>query len=95
MTSKVYRVFKHATGLVQEAYDVEFDRTNSSQEAQTNFDDVGNKPLREVTQNMLVGAIKPKEDEDEMQVFNMPLSLNVTQDDNKYEGHTNEDTYVR
>jgi hypothetical protein len=44
---------------------------------------------------MLVGAIKPKEDEDEMQVFNMPLSLNVTQDDNKYEGHTNEDTYVR
>jgi hypothetical protein len=67
LKSKVYRVFNHATGLVQEAYDVEFDKTNNSQEAQTNFDDVGNKPLREVTKNMLVGAIKPKEDKDEVQ----------------------------
>jgi hypothetical protein len=42
---------------------------------------------------MSVGAIKPKKWR-WMQVFNMPLSLNVTQDDNKYDGHTNEDTYV-
>jgi hypothetical protein len=27
---KVYRVFNHATGLVQETYDVEFDESNGS-----------------------------------------------------------------
>jgi transposase InsO family protein len=30
--SKAYRVFNHATGLVEETYDVEFDESNSSKE---------------------------------------------------------------
>jgi hypothetical protein len=59
-----------------------------------NLNDVGDEPLKnKAIKNMSVGAIKPKKWR-WMQVFNMPLSLNVTQDDNKYDGHTNEDTYV-
>jgi hypothetical protein len=44
--------------------------------------------------NMPIGAIKPKEDEDEVQLINMPSSSNVPQDDEKEERHANEDTFV-
>jgi hypothetical protein len=75
--SKAYRVFNHATGMVEETYDVEFDETNGSQGALKNLDDVGDEPLREVMKNMPIGAIKPKEDEEEVQDINMPSSSNV------------------
>ena len=58
---------------------MEFDKTNNSQEVHANFDDVGNKPLREVTKNMLVEAIKPKEDKDEVQK-NFTCHLSSTQE---------------
>ena len=51
--SKAYRVFNHATGLVEETYDVEFDESNGSQVAHENLDDVGDEPLREVMKNIL------------------------------------------
>jgi hypothetical protein len=41
--------------------------------------------------NMPIGAIKPKEDEYEVQVIDMASSSNVPQDD---ESHVNEDTFV-
>jgi hypothetical protein len=41
--SKAYRVFNHATGVVEETYDVEFDETNGSQGALENLDDVGDE----------------------------------------------------
>ena len=44
--SKAYRVFNHATDLVEETYDVEFDESNGSQGAHKNLDDVGDEPLR-------------------------------------------------
>jgi hypothetical protein len=59
---KAYRVFNHATGVVEETYDLEFDETNGSQGALENLDDVGDEPLREAMKNMPIGAIKPKED---------------------------------
>jgi hypothetical protein len=43
---------------------------------------------------MPIGAIKPKENEDEVQIIDMPSSLNVPQDDEKDERHANEDTFV-
>ena len=52
--SKAYRVFNHATGLVQEIYNVEFDESNSSQGAHENLDNVGDEPLREAIKNILV-----------------------------------------
>jgi hypothetical protein len=58
--SKAYRVFNHATSVVEETYDVEFDETNGSQGALENLDDVGDEPLREAMKNMPIGAIKPK-----------------------------------
>jgi hypothetical protein len=58
--SKAYRVFIHATGLVEETYDVQFDESNGSQGAIENYDDVGDEPLREAMKNMPVGDIKPK-----------------------------------
>ena len=92
--SKVYRVFNHAIGLVEETYDAKFDESNSSQGAHENLDDVGEEPLREAIKNMPVGAIKPKDDEDEVQVIDMPSSSNVPQDDDKNGRVENKDTHV-
>ena len=64
--SKAYRVFNNAIGLVEETYDVEFDEFNGSQGARENLDDVGDEPLREAMKNILVGDIKPKDDEDDV-----------------------------
>ena len=65
---KAYRVFNHATGLVEETYDVEFDESNGSQGAHKNLDDVGDESLREAMKNIPVGDIKPNDDEDDVQV---------------------------
>ena len=92
--SKAYRVFNHATGLVEETYDVEFNESNGSQGAHANLNDVGEEPLRDAMKNMLVGAIKPKYDDDEVQVIDMPSLSNVPQDEDKDVRETNEDTYV-
>jgi hypothetical protein len=83
--SKAYRVFNHATGLVEETYDVEFDESNGSQGAIENCDDIGDEPLREAMKNMSVGDIKPKDDEDDVQIVNAPSSSHVPQDDDKNE----------
>jgi hypothetical protein len=55
--------------LVEETYDVEFDESNSSQGAHENLDDVDDEPLREAMKNILVGDVKPKDDEDDVQVL--------------------------
>jgi hypothetical protein len=79
---------------VEETYDVEFDETNGSQGALENLDDVGDESLREAIKNMPIRAIKPKEDEDEVQVNDIPSSSNIPQDDEKDERHANKDTFV-
>ena len=80
--------------MVEETYDVEFDESNGSQGAHENLDDVGDEPLREVMKNILVGDIKPKDDEDDVQVIDPPSSSNMPQDDDKDERVENEDTHV-
>ena len=92
--SKAYRVFNHATDLVEQTYDVEFDESNGSQGAHENLDDVGDEPLREAMKNILVGDIKPKDDEDDVQVIDPPSSSNVPQDGEKDRRVENEDTHV-
>ncbi|XP_066361321.1 SWI5-dependent HO expression protein 3-like [Miscanthus floridulus] len=79
---------------VEETYDMKFDESNGSKGAHENPDDVGEEPLRESMKNMLVGAIKPKDDEDEVQVIDKPSSSKVPQDDGKDVKETNEDIYV-
>jgi hypothetical protein len=44
--------------------------------------------------NMPVGDIKPKDDEDDIQVINPPFSSRVPQDDDKNERVENKDTHV-
>ena len=73
--SKAYRVFNHATGLVAETYDVEFDEYNGSQGVHDNLNDVGDEPLREAMKNIPVGDIKPKDDEDDVQVIDPSLFI--------------------
>jgi hypothetical protein len=80
--------------LVEETYDVKFDESNDSQGAIENCDDVDDEPLREAMKNMPVGDIKPKDDEDDIQVMNPPSSSSVPQDDDKNERVENEDTHV-
>jgi hypothetical protein len=92
--SKAYRVFNHAPGLIEETYDVEFDESNGSQGAIENCDNVGDEPLREVMKNMPVGDIKPKDDEDDTQMINLPSSSYVPQDDDKNKRVENKDTHV-
>ena len=45
-----------------------------------NLDDVGDEPLREAMKNIPVGDIKPKDDEDNVQVIDPPSSSSVPQD---------------
>ena len=89
--SKAYRVFNHATGLVEETYDVEFDKSNSFQGTYENLDDVGDEPLREAMKNILVGDIKPKDD---VQVIDQPSSSSMPQDGEKDGRVENEDTHI-
>ena len=44
--SKAYRVYNKTHGIVEEAYDVEFDETNRSHDEQENLDDVRSDGLR-------------------------------------------------
>jgi hypothetical protein len=92
--SKAYRVFNYATGLVEETYDVEFNESNGSQGAIENCDDVGDEPLREAMKNMPMGDIKPKDDEDDVQVINQSSSSNVPHDDDKDERVENKDSHI-
>jgi hypothetical protein len=59
--------------LVEETYNVELYETNDSQGAYENLDNVGDELLKETMKNMLVRAIKPKEDEYDVQVINICL----------------------
>jgi hypothetical protein len=62
--SKAYRVFNKTHGIIEEAYDVEFDETNGSQDENENLNDVGGFQLRNAMKTMAIGEIKPKEDDD-------------------------------
>jgi hypothetical protein len=62
--SKAYRVFNNSTRVIEETCDVEFDESNGSQGDGFCCNDVGKEPLREAMKKMVIGDIKPKEDDD-------------------------------
>jgi hypothetical protein len=51
-------------GIVEEAYDVEFDETNGSHNEQENLDDVRSDGLRNAMKNMSIGDVRSREDDD-------------------------------
>ena len=59
--SKAYRVFNQTSGLVEETCDVEFDKSNGSQEEVVGYENVGDEEIDEVLKNMSIGDIKPEE----------------------------------
>ena len=63
---KAYRVYNKTHGIIEEAYDVEFDETNGSHNEQENLDDVRRDGLRNAMKNMSIGDVRPWErDENE------------------------------
>jgi hypothetical protein len=77
--SKAYRVFNKTHGIIEEAYDVEFDETNWSQDENGNCDNVGGIQLRNALKTMVVGEIKPKEDDDDSVVV-IPTSSTLNEE---------------
>jgi hypothetical protein len=65
LNSKAYRVYKQSSDLVKQTSDIEFDETNGSQEEQKNLDDVGNAGLTIAMNNMIIGGVKPKDEDDD------------------------------
>ena len=64
--SKPYRVYNKTHGIVEEAYDVEFDETNGSHNEQENLYYVRSDGLKIAMKNMSIGYVRPREeDEDE------------------------------
>ena len=60
-TSKAYRVWNLASGTLEEVYDVEFDKTNGSQQKDENLDDVRDTQLVNAMKNVDIGDIRPRE----------------------------------
>jgi hypothetical protein len=58
-SSKAYRVWNLAHGIVEEIHDVEFDETNESQE-EDNLDDVRGPQLVDAMKNKDIGDIRPR-----------------------------------
>jgi hypothetical protein len=58
-------VYNQSSGLVEETSDVEFDETNGSKEEQENLDDVEIEGLRIAMNNMTIGDVKPKDEDDD------------------------------
>jgi hypothetical protein len=77
--SKAYRVFNKTHGIIEESYDVEFDKTNGSQDENDNLDDVGGIQLRNAIETMATGEIKPKEEDDDSVVV-IPSSSTLNEE---------------
>jgi hypothetical protein len=76
---KAYRVFNKTHGIIEEAYNVEFDETNGSQDENENLDDVGGIRLRNAMKTMAIGEIKPKKDDDDSVVV-IPSSSTLNEE---------------
>jgi hypothetical protein len=78
--SKAYRVFNKTHGIIEEAYDVEFDETNGSQDENENLDDVGGVQLRNAMKTMAIGEIKPMEYDDDDGIVAIPSSSTINEE---------------
>jgi hypothetical protein len=62
---KAYRVYNKTKGIIEEAYDIEFDETNGSEDEEDNLEDVRDEGLANAMKTMSIGDIRPRQEEDE------------------------------
>jgi hypothetical protein len=83
-TSKAYKVWKLASGTLEEVHDVEFNETKGSQDENKNLEDVRDIQLSNAMKNMDVDELRPRqvidEEDDQVQVLS---NLNVQVDTNQ------------
>jgi hypothetical protein len=76
--SKAYRVWNLTSGQLEEVHDVEFDKTNGSQDEEENLDDVRGTQLSNAMKEMDIGDIRPKQvidvDDDKDQMLQSPIT---------------------
>ena len=76
--SKAYRVYNKTHGIVEEAYDVEFDETNGSHDEQENLDDVRSDGLRNAMKNMSIGDVRPREEDEDEDGPSISIKVNLS-----------------
>jgi hypothetical protein len=83
-TSKAYRVWNLASGILEEVHEVEFDETKGSQDENENLDDVSGIQLSNAMKNMDVDELRPRQvnddEDDQVQVLS---NSNVQADTNQ------------
>jgi hypothetical protein len=74
-TSKAYRVWNLTNGTLEEVHDVEFDKTQGSQNEAQNLDDVRGDQLAKAMKNMDIGDVRPRQvdDDDGIQMINQSV----------------------
>ena len=75
-SSKAYGVYNKTHGIVEEAYDVEFDETNGSHNEQENLDDVRSDCLRNAMKNMSIGDVRPREEDEDKDGPSISIRIN-------------------
>jgi hypothetical protein len=77
--SKANRVFNKTHGIIEDAYDVEFDETHGSQDENENLNDVGGVQLRNTMKTVAIGEIKPMEEDDD-DIVVIPSSSTINEE---------------
>jgi hypothetical protein len=80
--TKVYRVFKKSSGLVEVSSDVVFDETNGSPREQVDLDDIDEDEVpMAAMRTMVIGDVRPHELQEQDQPSSSTLVHPPTQDD--------------
>jgi hypothetical protein len=80
--TKVYRVFKKSSGLVEISSDVVFDKTNGSPREQVDLDDVDEDEVPTAAmRTMAIGDVRPHEQQEQDQPSSSTMVHPPTQDE--------------
>jgi hypothetical protein len=79
-TSKAYRVLNLTNSTLEEVHDVEFDKTQGSQNEDQNLDVIGDQ-LSNAMKNIDIGDIRPRQDDDDgdIHMINQDVQIDTNQ----------------
>jgi hypothetical protein len=79
-TSKAYRVWNLINDTLEEVHDVEFDKTQGSQNEAQNLDDVRGDQLSNAMKNIDIGDVRPRQvDDDDIHMINQSVQIDTNQ----------------